>query len=229
MCASLNAPLNAEPRWPEVPNATRCAVSDGSGRTWSYARRSAATSTSSDGRAGWPARALWLNGGLVRWATGRLSRITIPARASVAHRDAVFAPNRENVAVSRERVGRRQDGAGAAAGSDAERVAQPLGTVEGRTEPEPQPIRASLPDRVRELRARDRRRHEGDRCGPWRPGRDGRSRRVVLEPVHEDALASLAPGHRRRDEVGRRTRKARGEHPSRGLRVRERVAGRERG
>ena len=31
MWASLNAPRNAEPRWPDVPNATRCAGSPGSG------------------------------------------------------------------------------------------------------------------------------------------------------------------------------------------------------
>ena len=31
MCASLNAPLSDEPRWPDVPKATRWAGSDGSG------------------------------------------------------------------------------------------------------------------------------------------------------------------------------------------------------
>jgi hypothetical protein len=35
MWASLNVVRNDEPRWPEVPNATRCAWSSGSGvRSW---------------------------------------------------------------------------------------------------------------------------------------------------------------------------------------------------
>ncbi len=33
MWSSLNVPANAEPRWPDVPNATRCAASPGSGCT----------------------------------------------------------------------------------------------------------------------------------------------------------------------------------------------------
>ena len=31
MCASLNLPSNEAPRWPDVPNATRCPTSVGSG------------------------------------------------------------------------------------------------------------------------------------------------------------------------------------------------------
>src|SRR5881409_3416733 len=37
MCASLKALLKAEPRCPEVPNATRCAGNDGSGLPAKYA------------------------------------------------------------------------------------------------------------------------------------------------------------------------------------------------
>src|SRR3546814_4689462 len=32
-CCSLKLPSNELPRWPEVPNATRCAATDGSGFT----------------------------------------------------------------------------------------------------------------------------------------------------------------------------------------------------
>ena len=81
MWASLKAARNADPRWPDVPNATRCAGSDGSGRISSYARRRAATSTRSDGRAGWPARGCWVIAGRVaQAAAGRARRRTIPVR-----------------------------------------------------------------------------------------------------------------------------------------------------
>ena len=33
MCHSLNARLNDDPRWPDVPNETRCAGNLGSGRS----------------------------------------------------------------------------------------------------------------------------------------------------------------------------------------------------
>src|SRR3954447_20892088 len=60
MWSSLKAALNADPRWPDVPNATRCAGSDGSGWISEYAASSASRSTRSPGCAGWPARGSWL-------------------------------------------------------------------------------------------------------------------------------------------------------------------------
>ncbi len=58
ICASLNALSNADPRWPEVPNATRCAATAGSGVRAKYAVTSRGTSTSIDGSTGLPARLL---------------------------------------------------------------------------------------------------------------------------------------------------------------------------
>src|SRR5665647_1396759 len=55
MCASLNALLKAEPRCPEVPNATRCAGNDGSGLPAKYAVTSRGTFVSIDGSAVLPA------------------------------------------------------------------------------------------------------------------------------------------------------------------------------
>src|SRR6185369_13808455 len=58
MCASLKAPLSEDPRCPEVPNATRCAGSVGSGRISKYERTSRSMSTSIDGSADRPANSL---------------------------------------------------------------------------------------------------------------------------------------------------------------------------
>src|SRR5687767_732699 len=58
MWASLKAPRNAEPRWPDVPNATRWAGSVGSGVVSWYAASSASTSTRAEGSTGLPA--CWL-------------------------------------------------------------------------------------------------------------------------------------------------------------------------
>src|SRR4051794_35644666 len=55
MWASLNAAFREEPRWPDVPNATRYAGSRGSGRTSRYALTSRSRSTSCAGSAGRPA------------------------------------------------------------------------------------------------------------------------------------------------------------------------------
>src|ERR1700687_3275398 len=56
MCASLKLKSNDEPRCPEVPNATRCAATPGSGRSVKYAVTSRDTSTSRDGSTGLPAK-----------------------------------------------------------------------------------------------------------------------------------------------------------------------------
>src|SRR3954452_13387914 len=98
MWSSLNAALNAEPRCPDVPNATRCAGTDGSGWMSAYARSSASRSTRSRGWAGWPARGSWLmeaSGGCVGramdgetprpWAGGRRPS-TLPPSRSGQHR-----------------------------------------------------------------------------------------------------------------------------------------------
>src|SRR5215467_4761580 len=68
MWSSLNVAVNAEPRWPEVPNDTRWAASSGSGCTAKNAVTSFGTSTRSLGAAGWPAR------GLVTLSPGQLRR-----------------------------------------------------------------------------------------------------------------------------------------------------------
>src|SRR6202035_2370987 len=60
MCASLNALWSAEPRCPEVPNATRCAGTAGSGWPAKYAVTSRGIFASIEGSAGWPARGLIL-------------------------------------------------------------------------------------------------------------------------------------------------------------------------
>src|SRR5215831_4422759 len=56
MCASLKEPWSGEPRWPLVPNFTRWAGSEGSGRRVKYSLRSRSGSIRRSGGAGWPAR-----------------------------------------------------------------------------------------------------------------------------------------------------------------------------
>ena len=56
MWASLKAPVSDDPRWPDVPKATRCAGSAGSGAASWYAASNRSTSTRSAGSAGRPAR-----------------------------------------------------------------------------------------------------------------------------------------------------------------------------
>src|SRR6478735_2263599 len=88
MCASLNAPRNAEPRWPDVPNATRCAGSAGSGRTSWYAASRASMSTRSAAVAGWPARGFdGAMGAVCRTALPQTPRIERPAPAQESDRD----------------------------------------------------------------------------------------------------------------------------------------------
>src|SRR5713101_593349 len=58
ICASLNALLKAEPRCPEVPNATRCAGTDGSGFPAKYAVTSRGMFASIDGSTVLPASGL---------------------------------------------------------------------------------------------------------------------------------------------------------------------------
>src|SRR5207249_3167920 len=56
MWSELNVEVSADPRCPEVPNETRCAGTEGSGRSAKYAVTSRATSTRSCCCAGCPAR-----------------------------------------------------------------------------------------------------------------------------------------------------------------------------
>ena len=58
MWFSLKLPSNEQPRWPEVPKATRCAGTDGSGFTAVYAASSLPMSTRMDFGAGLPASGL---------------------------------------------------------------------------------------------------------------------------------------------------------------------------
>ena len=66
MWSSLNEVFSEEPRWPEVPKATFCPGSAGSGCCSKYAVRSASRSTRSSGRARVPARSA-AGGTVVAW------------------------------------------------------------------------------------------------------------------------------------------------------------------
>src|SRR5664280_1385273 len=58
MCASLNEVVSDDPRWPDVPNATRSDGIAGSGRRSKYAPTRRSTSIRSPGSAGRPASSL---------------------------------------------------------------------------------------------------------------------------------------------------------------------------
>src|SRR5262245_53156441 len=72
MCASLNAPLSDEPRWPLVPKLTFCAGSSTFGRRSKYACSSAAVSARRLFGAGFPASGEMVT--ICRCAKSRSSR-----------------------------------------------------------------------------------------------------------------------------------------------------------